>query len=170
MSAEPEAGSESTPAPSGLRLHALIVFATATAAAAAIGSMFPPGEWYASLEKPAWNPPDWIFGPVWTVLYVAMAIAGWLSWRHAPTRRMAHLATVAWAVQLLLNALWSPLFFGLHRPLLALADIAAQLFALVVAIMLAWRCHRVAALLLVPCAIWVSFAGLLNAALWILNK
>lgn len=167
MSTEIPAAAEAAPP---RRWGALAAFAIATAAVASSGALFMPGEWYESLRKPSWNPPSWIFGPVWTVLYVAMTISAWLCWRHAPSRRLARLFAVAWSAQLLLNALWSPLFFGLHRPFLALLDITALFFAIVVTTALAWRCHRPSAALLVPYAVWVSFAGLLNAALWMLNR
>jgi len=148
----------------------LLGFAVATTAAAIFGVAFPPGPWYAALQKPWWSPPNALFGPVWTILYVAIAAAGFLAWRSAPGRRAATLILIAWFSQLLLNALWSPLFFGLHRPLLALVDIALLLFVIVACIPIFARGSRLAAILFVPYAAWVSFAATLNASLWMLNR
>ena len=148
----------------------LLGFAIATTAAALVGVAFPPGTWYAALQKPWWTPPDAVFGPVWSILYVVIAAAGFLAWRAAPGRRAATLTLVAWFSQLLLNALWSPLFFGLQRPLLALVDIALLLFVIVACIPMFARGSRLAAFLFVPYALWVSFAATLNAALWSMNR
>src|SRR5690606_33180067 len=88
--------------------------------AGVIGSRFQPGEWYAGLDKPSWNPPSWVFGPVWTALYIMMGVAAWLVWdRH---RRAARAALMLFVVQLAVNAAWSWLFFGVESPGLALAD------------------------------------------------
>src|SRR5687768_7302876 len=100
----------------------LIVFIALVAAAAVTGAQFEPGEWYAQLTKPSWTPPNWLFGPVWTALYVAIAIAGWRAWVSTGARWTPALA--AWVVQLVLNTLWSWLFFGLHKPGLALFDLS----------------------------------------------
>jgi tryptophan-rich sensory protein len=137
-------------------------------AAAAVGSLFMPGEWYAALNKPAWNPPGWIFGPVWTALYAMMAVAAWLIWHRgglAVQRRPLGL----FLAQLALNALWTPLFFGLRQPGLAFAEILL-LWLAILATLLAFRpVSRAAAWLLVPYLAWVSFAAVLNGALWRLN-
>lgn len=136
--------------------------------AATLGGFFPPGDWYAGLHKPAWNPPGWVFAPVWTTLYTMMAVAAWLVWRNggwAGRRR-----PLGWfVVQLSLNALWSPLFFGLHRPGLAFAEILALAGAIALTIRAFARCRPVAAWLLVPYLAWVSFASFLNFTLWRLN-
>jgi translocator protein len=134
--------------------------------AAAFGSRHRPGAWYAALRKPRWTPPGWIFAPVWSVLYTAMAVAAWLVWRSAgPGPEL-----VLFAVQLALNAAWSWIFFGRHRPGLALADIVA-LWLAIAATLLAFRHARpLAAWLLVPYLAWVAFAAALNAALWRLNR
>jgi translocator protein len=147
------------------RYLSLVVFLLLAAAAAVFGSQFEPGAWHAALQKPAWNPPNWVFGPVWTVLYVLIAIAGWLAWR-ARHRLLLWL----WGVQLLLNALWSWLFFGLHLPFLALAEIVLLLLVIVAFIVVAWRRQRAAAWLFVPYAAWVGFATALNAAIALLNR
>lgn len=136
--------------------------------AAALGGLFMPGEWYASLKKPWWNPPGWIFGPVWTALYTMMAVAAWLVWKRGgfPARRRPLGLFLA---QLALNAAWTPLFFGLHRPGLAFAEIVL-LWMAIAATLLAFRpVSRVAAWLLAPYLAWVSFAAVLNFTLWRLN-
>jgi benzodiazapine receptor len=144
----------------------LILFLAITFATAAVGAQFMPGPWYAALAKPAWTPPNWLFGPVWTALYVMIAVAGWLVWR-----RESRVGTplVLWGVQLALNGVWSWLFFGLERPGLAALDILV-LLVLIAATALAFaRVSRIAALLLVPYLAWVSFASALNIAIWRLN-
>lgn len=139
-----------------------------TAAAAAFGGQFMPGPWYADLAKPSWTPPGALFGPVWTLLYIMMAVAAWLVWRRRGTAGVG-LALSLWVLQLVLNALWSWLFFGRQQIGLALVDIAL-LWLLIAATILAFRAvHRGAALLLVPYLAWVSFASALNWALWRLN-
>lgn len=140
-----------------------------TSAAAAFGAQFMPGAWYAALAKPAWTPPSAVFGPVWTVLYVMMAVAVWLVWQKRHTTRVG-LALALWVLQLTLNALWSWLFFGRHQIGLALVDIGLLWLAIAATIVAFRRVHRVAALLLVPYLAWVSFASALNWALWRLNS
>jgi tryptophan-rich sensory protein len=123
-------------------------------------------DWYPSLLKPAWNPPSWVFGPVWTVLYAMMAVAAWLVWR-----RDGWSGALAWfAVQLTLNAAWSPLFFGLHRIDLALIDITFLWVAIAGTVVAFWKVSPGAGWLLVPYLAWVSFATALNFALWRLNR
>ncbi len=149
----------------------LIGFVAASFAAAAIGSAatYPNVDtWYAALAKPSFTPPDWVFGPVWTVLFLMMALAGWLVWRGHGLER-ARLALGLFAVQLALNALWSILFFGLRSPGLAMIEIAA-LWGAILATILAFRARSVpAAWLLVPYFAWVSFAAVLNFNIWRLN-
>ncbi|HEV2677861.1 MAG TPA: TspO/MBR family protein [Aliidongia sp.] len=124
--------------------------------------------WYRALAKPPWTPPDWLFGPAWTVLYIAMAVAAFLVWRR-PAQAARSRGLWLWTAQLIANALWSPLFFGAHRLGLALIDIAV-LWLLIVATMVAFRPVRgLAAGLLVPYLLWVTFAAALNAAIWQLN-
>lgn len=124
-----------------------------------------PGEWYASIAKPPFNPPNWIFGPVWSVLYVMIAIAGWRLWEnHRMTAAMA-----IWWIALSFNFMWSPAFFGLQNPALALAVVLMLLALIYVFIAKTWNLDRVAAWLFVPYAAWVSFATLLNASVWWLN-
>ncbi len=130
-----------------------------------IGFMTLPGEWYAGLVKPSFNPPNWIFAPVWTLLYIMVAIAGWRTWQRAPRSS----AMAVWFVQLALNFIWSPVFFGAHRPGAALVVIVALLAAILVFIVLCWPRDRAAGLLFTPYAAWVAFATLLNGAIWQLN-
>lgn len=130
-----------------------------------IGATNTPGEWYASLQKPAFNPPNEVFAPVWTALYILIAIAGWRIW----TRTRTGGAMTAWWLQLGLNFLWSPVFFTLQSPGTALVVVVALFAAVVAFIVLALPRDRIAALLFVPYAAWVAFASLLNAAIWWLN-
>ncbi|HET6428529.1 MAG TPA: TspO/MBR family protein [Phycisphaerae bacterium] len=126
------------------------------------------GGWYAGLAKPSWTPPSWVFGPVWTLLYGMMAVAVWLVWLGRRRRGVA--APMAlFAVQLTLNAVWSPLFFGLHRPGSALVDLVLLWLALAATVWLFLRRRPAAGALLVPYLLWVSFAFALNFAIWRLN-
>lgn len=137
--------------------------------AASIGGLFLPGEWYASLRKPAWNPPNWIFGPVWAGLYIAMAVAAWLVWKRGGFGGQ-RMALSLFLTQLLLNTLWSPFFFGLRSPALALVNILLLWLALLGTIVAFWRARPIAGAMLVPYLAWVSFATALNFALWNLNR
>lgn len=132
----------------------------------AIGYATRPGAWYAGLAKPTFNPPNRVFAPVWTLLYVMIAIAGWRTFMRAP----ADAAMIVWTVALALNFLWSPIFFGAKRPDLALGVIVALLAAIVTFIALSWRDDALAAWLFVPYAAWVAFATLLNEEIWRLNR
>jgi len=146
---------------------ALAAFFAVVALAAFFGAQFQPGAWYAGLAKPSWNPPNWLFGPVWTVLYIAIAVAGWLVWKRSGERVTPVLGV--WIAQLALNAVWSWLFFGLHRPALALVDIVALLACIVAFAVLARRVSPAASWLFMPYALWVAFATVLNATIWRLN-
>jgi len=126
------------------------------------------GNWYPTLNKPAFNPPDWVFAPVWTLLYLMIAIAGWRVWRRRGLAG-ARGAMSAYALQLALNLGWSFVFFGGRMIGVALAEIVLLLAAILLNAVLFWRIERAAALLLVPYAAWVGFAVALNAALWRLN-
>ena len=136
--------------------------------AAAIGGFFMPGSWYATLKKPSWNPPNWIFGPVWTGLYTTMAIAAWLVWKRGGFAGQ-RVALSLFLAQLLFNALWSPLFFGLRHPALAFADIVLLWLALLGTVAAFWSVRPIAGALLLPYLAWVTFASALNFALWRLN-
>lgn len=144
-----------------------VVFVVLVFLAALIGTQFGPGPWYTALQKPAWTPPNWLFGPVWTVLYLGIAVAGWLVWR-SPRTAIAK-PMLFWGVQLLLNGLWSYLFFGLQRPGLALIDIVLLLIAIGCFIVQARNTSALAAWLFVPYMLWVGFATALNFAIWQLN-
>lgn len=125
--------------------------------------------WYPTLRKPPWNPPNWIFGPVWTALYLSMAVAAWTVWQRRDR------ASVGWplglfGVQLLLNAVWSPLFFNLRSTGLALVDIVLLWTTIAATILAFRRVSATAAVLMVPYLAWVTFASALNAAIWSLNR
>ncbi|TCB95777.1 tryptophan-rich sensory protein [Micromonospora zingiberis] len=149
------------------RWWALAGFAVAVIAAAAVGNLAVSGAAaeYATLDRPGWAPPSWLFGPVWTVLYAMIAVAGWLVWRRvgfAP-------ALIVWAMQLVLNAAWTPLFFGAGRYGLAFAEIVLLWLAIGATVLLFRRVHAVAAALLLPYWAWVTFAAALNYSIWRLN-
>ena len=137
--------------------------------AAAFGSQFMPGEWYAVLKKPTWNPPNWIFGPAWSALYTIMAVAAWLVWRRGGFK-LNRLPLSLFLTQLLLNALWSWLFFGLKIPAFAFGEIVLLWLGIGGTIVAFWPRQRAAAWLLVPYLLWVSFASVLNFTLWQLNR
>lgn len=149
-------------------LLALLGFLAAVAVAAGLGGLAAgsAGSEYARLDQPAFAPPSSVFGPVWTVLYVMIAVAGWLVWRRVGWGR----ATTAWAVQLVLNAAWTPLFFGAGLYGVALVEIVVLLVAIVVTVALFLPRSRPAAWLMVPYLAWVLFATALNASIWWLNR
>ena len=125
----------------------------------------PPGAWYATLAKPEWNPPSWIFGPVWTALYLMMAIAAWLVWKRDGWRRPMWF----YSGQLLLNAAWTPVFFAAHQIGLALIVITALWLAILCTLLAFLRISKPAGWLMVPYLAWVSFAAFLNYTLWRMN-
>lgn len=150
----------------GLMVAIVVCFA-----AAGIGSLATVGAiptWYAALHKPSWNPPNWIFGPVWSLLYLMMAVAAWQVWRTAGWSG-ARLALGLFAIQLVLNVGWSVVFFGLHRPGWAFVEIVVLWCAILATLLLFRPISPLAALLLVPYLAWVSFASALNFAIWRLN-
>ncbi|MER9396205.1 MULTISPECIES: TspO/MBR family protein [unclassified Mesorhizobium] len=130
-----------------------------------IGYATLPGEWYASLAKPPFNPPNWVFAPAWTLLYVLIAVAGWRTWE----RERAAAAMKIWALQLVLNFAWSPTFFGAKQMGPALVVILALLASIALFIATVWNRDRVSGWLFAPYAAWVAFATLLNASLLLLN-
>jgi len=132
----------------------------------AIGSVTAPADWYAKLKKPSFNPPNWVFGPVWTILYVLIAVAGWRIWSRGGPRA----AKQAWVAQLALNFLWSPVFFSARRVDLGLGVVLALFIAITGFIVRSWREDRIASLLFGPYAMWVGYASLLNAAVLYLNE
>ncbi|MEV0153311.1 TspO/MBR family protein [Micromonospora sp. NPDC050686] len=149
------------------RWWALLGFGAAVFAAAAVGGLGVRGTSaeYKALERPAWAPPDWLFGPVWTVLYLLIAVAGWLVWQRVGFGP----ALWAWAAQLVLNAGWTPLFFGAGQYGLAFAEVVVLWLAIGLTVALFWRVSRPATLLMLPYWAWVTFAAALNFAVWRLN-
>ena len=126
--------------------------------------------WYADLSKPSFNPPGWVFGVVWPILYVMMGIAAFLIWSKGVGSRQTRVALGLFMFQLVLNGLWTPIFFGLHMMALALAEIILLWVAILATILAFRRISKPAAYILIPYILWVSFATVLNAALWHLNR
>jgi translocator protein len=131
-----------------------------------IGFLTRPDHWFGALSKPPFMPPNWVFGPVWTVLYVLIAIVGWRTFLRDPHGA----AMLVWSIALVLNFAWSPVFFRLHRPLAALVVVLALLAAIMAFIVLTWPGDILSALLFALYAAWVTFATTLNAAIWRLNS
>jgi benzodiazapine receptor len=156
------------PQSTSARWLGLAAFAAAVAAVALIGSLAVTGASteYASLRRPSWAPPSRLFGPVWTALYAMIAVSGWLVWRRVGLRP----ALLPYLAQLLLNAIWTPLFFGLGAYGWALVDIVVLWCVIATNAAVFWRLSRPAALLLVPYWLWVTFATALNASIWLLNR
>jgi len=150
----------------------LIGFVGVSYSAGLIGSLTTEtgdGSWYAQLEKPVFNPPGWAFGVVWPLLYTLMGIAAWLVWREGWSRHVVKVALGWFAAQLVLNAIWTPVFFGGEAPFAGLVVISFLFAAILITTHRFWRVSRVAGLLLVPYILWVAFAIALNAAIWMLN-
>ena len=153
----------------GREIWALGAFLGVNAAVALLSGLVTAGPvrtWYPALAKPAWTPPPWVFGPAWTVLYAMIAVAAWRIWR----RRGRGTALAAYGAQLVLNAAWSFLFFGARSPLAGLLDILLLWGAIVVTLALFRRVDRLAAWLLAPYLLWVTFAAALNFSIWRLNQ
>lgn len=136
------------------------------------GAQVSPGiasaEWYQSLNKPDWNPPAWLFGPVWTTLYTMMGVAAWLVWKRFGFGE-GRTALVWFLIQLGLNGLWSQIFFGLQEPGWAFVEILFLLAAIIYTTVLFFEKNRIAGWLMVPYILWVSFATALNGAIWVMN-
>jgi translocator protein len=148
------------------RRRSLLVFIIAVVGIGwLVGATNLPGAWYASLNKPPFNPPNWVFAPAWTVLYILVAIAGWLTWVQEQNGRALQL----WFAQMLLNFSWPPIFFGLHNVSFGLAIILMLLATIAAFMLVQAKANRLAALLFMPYAAWVSFASLLNYSLLRLN-
>jgi tryptophan-rich sensory protein len=124
--------------------------------------------WYPTLNKPVFTPPDWVFAPAWTVLYAAMAVAGWRVWRKVGFASGRNAMTL-FAIQLLLNGAWSFLFFGAQSIGIALVDIVVLLLVIAATTAAFWRIDRIAGLLFVPYLLWVGYATALNAGIWLAN-
>ncbi|TFH37856.1 MAG: tryptophan-rich sensory protein [Anaerolineales bacterium] len=146
----------------------LVAALTITFGAAYLGSRFPVDGWYAGLSKPTWNPPNWLFGPVWGILYLLMAVAAWLVWRESGLAGAA-IPLAVFMLQLGLNAAWSWLFFGEHKLGLAFLEIMALWAAILWTLTGFWELNPISGILLVPYILWVSFASVLNHAIWRLN-
>lgn len=130
-----------------------------------IGSLTPPDDWFAQLNKPVFNPPSWVFGPVWTALYILIAIVGWRWWQ----RDRSSVPMGLWCGQLALNFLWSPIFFSAQQIGAALVIIVVLLLVIVGFIYATWRRDQLAGWLFMPYAVWVAFASVLNASIFALN-
>ncbi|WP_083958968.1 TspO/MBR family protein [Herbidospora mongoliensis] len=149
------------------RWPGLVVFALVVALVAVVGGLAASnaGAVYSRLELPSWAPPQWLFGPAWTVLYILIAISGWLVWEARGFDR----SFVPYAVQLVLNALWTPLFFGAGLYGWAFADISLLWVAILVNLVMFFRRRQAAGWLLVPYLLWVTYAGALNLSIWTSN-
>ncbi len=126
--------------------------------------------WYVTLNKPSFNPPNWVFAPVWTLLYIIMGVAAGMIWTSNSEEQTTKKALGFFAIQLGLNALWSCLFFGLHNPLLALIEIILLWLMILETYNLFKKINKTAGILLLPYLAWVSFATILNASIWWLNR
>ncbi len=154
-------------------LPALVGFLLTSYAAAGIGSLFTRhslGPWYDGLRKPGWTPSGWIIGLIWSVLYTLMGIAAFLTWRKGDEKLEVRMSLGAYVIQLNLNILWSALFFGLRSPGWALAEIVVLWLSIAEWLRTTARVDRTAAALIAPYLAWVTFAGVLNARIWLLNR
>jgi len=150
----------------------LVVSIIACQCAGVIGSVFTTPaipNWYAAIEKPAFTPPSWLFAPAWITLYLLMAIAAFLIWRKGLGEEGVKTALVIFLVQLVLNALWSLVFFGLQSPLYGMVVILVLWIAILLTIIKFFKLSTAAGALLLPYILWVSFASILNISIWVLN-
>jgi translocator protein len=154
-----------TPTKQAFVLIALLILCFVIAGLGGLATASNIPNWYASLVKPSWTPPSWLFGPVWSFLYLSMAVAAWLVWR----KGNAAMPLALFAVQLAFNAAWSWLFFGLHSPGATFIDIVLLWAAIAATMAVFWRRSTLAGILFVPYLIWASFATVLNFAIWRLN-
>jgi translocator protein len=153
----------------GLKLVICIVVCLAVGG---IGTIFTMGSiptWYAGLAKVSWTPPNWVFAPIWTVLYLLMATAAWLLWRHGTARADIRFALITFLVQLILNFAWTPVFFGWHGVLSGLIIIVALWIVILITILRFWKISRLAGSLLIPYLCWITVATSLNAGVLVLN-
>ena len=151
----------------------LVVSIVACLAAGAIGSIFTRSAistWYATLEKPPFSPPNWLFAPVWTLLYILMGIAAFLVWRKGLGNRRVRSALIVFLIQLILYTLWSVVFFGLESPLFGLVIISVLWVVILVTVIQFYKISRAASVLLWPYLLWVTFAAVLNYSIWLLNR
>jgi benzodiazapine receptor len=155
----------------GTRWIGLLVFIVVCLGAGGLGAIATTPEiegWYRTIEKPSWNPPDYLFGPVWTTLFVMMAIAAWMVWKPEGFKTATTPLTL-FTVQLVLNVTWSWIFFGMHQPGWAFVEIAMLWLAIVATTVAFFRRSKIAGWLMVPYLAWVSFAAVLNVAIWRMN-
>lgn len=152
----------------------LVVACGVSLSAGLIGALVVTGDgfsaWYSTIQKPSFTPPSWVFGPAWTTLYILMGVAAFLAWQKGLASRAVRIALAWFLGQLVLNALWTPVFFGLRRVGLALVVIVLLWVAIVITMNYVARVSRPAAVLLAPYLVWVSFATVLNASIWWLNR
>jgi len=152
--------------------YKLIIAVVVSLMAGVLGSVFTSEAiptWYATLEKPDFTPPNWVFAPVWTTLYILMGVAAYLVWREGFHKTEVKIALTLYAIQLTLNVLWSMIFFGLRNPLYGLFDISALIILLILTTKQFREINKNAALLLMPYLLWVLYASLLNFNIWLLN-
>ena len=150
----------------------LVISIVACQCAGVIGSIFTTAAiptWYAALQKPPFSPPNWLFAPAWVTLYLLMGIAAFLIWRQGLGQKEVKTALVIFLVQLVLNALWSVVFFGLESPLYGMVVIIALWVVILLTILRFFKLSTAAGALLLPYILWVSFAAVLNVSIWVLN-
>jgi benzodiazapine receptor len=151
----------------------LVISVVACLAAGAIGSLFTRSAiptWYATLEKPVFTPPSWLFAPVWTLLYILMGVSAFLVWRKGLRNAQVKTALIIFLIQLILNASWSVVFFGLQLPLYGFIVIVMLWVAILLTVIQFYKISRVSSVLLWPYLLWVTFAAVLNASIWLLNR
>ncbi len=157
----------------GIEIIKLAISIGVCLAAGFIGSIFTStsiATWYTTLEKPSFNPPNWLFAPVWTILYILMGISAFLVWRVGLSEPNVRKALVIFIIQLILNAFWSVAFFGLRSPIAGLIVIVVLWIAILLTMLSSAKVSIMAGILLIPYILWVSFASILNAAIYILNR
>jgi len=151
----------------------LIISLAASLAAGGIGVVFTAPAirtWYVDLNKPFFTPPNWLFGPAWTILYILMGIAAFLIWRIGLSTPGVQIALIAFLIQLILNLLWSIVFFGMHSPSGGVIVIVLLWIAILVTLIKFWGLYQTAGILMIPYLLWVTFAAALNIAIWRLNS
>lgn len=153
-----------------LSLLGLIILCQGIGAAGALFTAEAVGSWYVEIKKPFFNPPAWVFGPVWTILYIMMAVACWMILNSPKKEPLRKSALILFFTQLFVNGIWSPLFFGLKNPALAFADIVVLWVLIGLTVRVFLRIHKTAGRLMIPYWFWVSFAAVLNFSLWQLNR
>jgi len=147
---------------------ALAFWILLTFAVAAFASQFQPDTWYTTIAKPSWTPPGWIFGPVWSLLYLSMSISVWFIWNQRKTLNV-NIPLLLYIIQLILNGLWSYIFFNQHQIGIALIDIVILVFLISIITVRFWQISKTAGILFIPYLVWVSFATVLNFEIWRIN-